>query len=79
LKNKDIQEAISELMEQEGLGRHYRVKKLKSHVENRDPGVSLRALDMSFKLGDDYPGEKTRNININANISPVDLSTWINK
>ena len=79
MKNKDIQEAISELMEQEGLGRHYRVKKLKSHVENRDPGVSLRALDMSFKLGDDYPGEKTRNININANISPVDLSTWINK
>lgn len=80
MKNSGIQEAISELMEKEGLGRHYRVKKLKTHVEHLDPSISLRALDMSFKLADDYPGEKTRNININADfISPIDLSKWMNK
>lgn len=81
MKNTKIQEAISELMERKGLGREYRVEKLKTHVESVDPSVSIRALDMSFKLGDDYPGEKTRNfnLNLNADASPVDLSRWVNK
>jgi hypothetical protein len=67
-------------MEQEGMGRHYRVKKLKSHVDNADPSISLRALDMSFKLADDYPAN--RNMNLNANVEAtktfIDLSMYSN-
>lgn len=53
----EIREAIDTLMENEGLTRAYRVKKLKQHVDNADPGVSLKALDMSFKLADEYPSK----------------------
>lgn len=79
MKNGEIQKAIAELMEEIGMGRHYRVRKLKSHVENLDPSISLRALDMGFRLADDYPAIKSRNLNINANIMdlhPVDLSRY---
>jgi len=76
MKNGDIMEAITELMEMEGLGKRYRVKKLKSHVENADPVVSLRALDMSFKLADDFPAKKNVNINANLDFLPFDLERY---
>ena len=34
----------------EGLTRRYRVHRLKDHVDNVDPNVSLKALDQSWKL-----------------------------
>jgi hypothetical protein len=42
MKRSDIQTAVSEIMQQEGLTRKYRVQKLKTHVDNRDPNVSLK-------------------------------------
>ncbi|MBW2634626.1 MAG: hypothetical protein JRE14_10990 [Deltaproteobacteria bacterium] len=50
----DIQTAVAEIMQTEGLTRTARVKKLKEHVYNRDPNVSLKALDQSWKLDDAY-------------------------
>jgi len=69
----EIRQAIEELMETSGLSRSYRVQKLKEHVDNRDPGVSLRALDMSFRLDASYP--PTRNVSLSAStpIAPIDI------
>jgi hypothetical protein len=47
-----------------GLTKGYRVRKLKSHVDNRDPNVSLKGLDMSFKLDGSYAPEKHLNVNL---------------
>ena len=60
----DIQVAVADLMQQQGLTRTYRVQKLKKHVDNRDPNVSLKALDQSWKLEGAYT-EKHVNLNIN--------------
>lgn len=61
----EIREAIDSLMENEGLTRAYRVKKLKQHVDHNDPGVSLKALDMSFKLDGSFI-ERRMNLNVNT-------------
>jgi len=50
----DIKLAVSEIMEQEGLTKRHRVRKLKQHVEAKDPGISLKALDQSWKLDGAY-------------------------
>lgn len=50
----DIQTAVAELMQEEGLTRRYRVRKLKNHVDHQDPNVSLKALDQSWKLDGAY-------------------------
>jgi len=60
----DIQVAVAELMQHLGLTRTYRVQKLKQHVDNRDPNVSLKALDQSWKLEGAYT-ETHVNLNIN--------------
>jgi hypothetical protein len=65
----EIQMAISELMEYHGLTRSYRIRRLKDHVDNRDPDVSLRALDQSWKLDGSYAPEKHLNLNLNLDIS----------
>lgn len=49
---------IRDLMDYHGLPRSYRVVKLKSHVDNIDPFVSLKALDQSWKLDGSYAPEK---------------------
>ncbi len=73
MKKEDINEAIQDLMNDVGLTKRYRIKKLKGHVDNVDPGTSLKALDMPFKLADDYPAKKNININKNLTFSQVDL------
>jgi predicted transcriptional regulator len=50
----DIQMAVGDLMQQQGLTRTYRVRKLRQHVDNHDPNVSLKALDQSWKLEGAY-------------------------
>ncbi|MFZ5988086.1 MAG: terminase small subunit [Bacillota bacterium] len=66
----EIKMAINELMEHHCLTRSYRIHKLKQHIDNRDPNVSLKALDLSWKLDGSYAPEKhlNANIGINANI-----------
>jgi hypothetical protein len=41
-------------MEYHGMGRSYRVQKLKTHVDHRDPNISLKALDQSWKIDGSY-------------------------
>jgi len=50
MKKPDIQVAVAELMQEEGLTRRHRVAKLKEHVDAPDPNVSLKALDQTWKL-----------------------------
>jgi len=50
----DIQTAVAEIMQDEGLTRRYRVTKLKNHIDNTDPGISLKGLDQSWKLEGAY-------------------------
>lgn len=78
-KDADIQMAISTLMESEGLTRQHLVKRLKDHVDGDDPAVSLRAVDTGFKLFDSYPATRNVNLNGNVDLSPVDLSKWLNR
>ena len=54
----DIQTAVAELLQEEGLTRRYRVRKLKGHVDHVDPNVSLKALDQSWKLDGAYKEEQ---------------------
>ena len=75
-KDPEIQEAITAVLESEGLSRRYLVRKLKTHVEGIDPNVSLRAVDMGLKLQDAYPATKNLNINAALNIAPVDLEKY---
>jgi hypothetical protein len=72
----EIRQAIDDLMEMKGIGRGFRVEKLGQHMKHKDPSVSLKALDMGFKLANDYPAQKNINLNVNADISPVDLSKY---
>ncbi len=57
LAEPDIKMAIQDLMDHHGLTRSYRVQRLKNHVDHRDPIVSLKALDMTFKLDGGYKPE----------------------
>jgi hypothetical protein len=54
MQKDDIKIAISELMQIYGLTHGYRINKLKSHIDHVDPVVSLKGLDMSFKLDGSY-------------------------
>lgn len=72
-----VQLALEEEMNRAGLTRTYRCAKLAEHVDAADPGVSLKALDMSFRLADEYPAAKTKNVNLNVDTMPVDLSAYM--
>lgn len=79
MKNPKINDSISELMEYNGLTRNYRIKKLRQHVDNRDPNVSMKAIAEANKMDGSYA--PNRNMNLNANIQvphPVDLSQFEN-
>ena len=58
MQKPDIQTAVAELMQEEGLTRRYRVQRLKSHIDHPDPNVSLKGLDQSWKLDGAYAAEK---------------------
>jgi hypothetical protein len=48
-----------------GMTRSYRIGKLKNHVDHIDPIVSLKALDMTFKLDGSY-GDQNQGIHLNS-------------
>lgn len=75
MDSPEIQAGIAELMDRHGLTRDYRVGKLKEHCDNPDPGTSLKALDMSFKLADDFPAARSVSVSVLA-VCPVDLSRY---
>jgi hypothetical protein len=66
------------VLETEGLTRRYLIRKLKCHVDSQDPQASIRAVDMGLKLHDAYPASKTKNLNVNVDVTPADVSRWFN-
>ena len=58
--------AVAEWMDYHGLDKSYRVLKLRKHVDNRDPNVSLKALDQSWRLNNSYSETVHVPINIEA-------------
>jgi len=72
-KTPDIATAITELLEYHGAGRSRRVQKLAEHIENQDPTISLRALDLSFKVDG---SAKERQEQQAPTIALVDLSQF---
>jgi hypothetical protein len=58
MDKEEIRLAIDELMEQAGIGRRYRVQRLKTCVDHPDPHVTLKALDQTWKLDGSYAPEK---------------------
>ena len=54
MKKDEIQKAVSELMYESGLSKRNRVQILKRHVYAKDPNVSLKALDQTWKLDGAY-------------------------
>jgi phage terminase small subunit len=54
MKKPSVTMAIKDLMDFHGLDKSYRIAKIKEHVDNLDPNVSLKSLDMSFKLDGSY-------------------------
>lgn len=58
-----VQKAIQELLA-ENIPNLHRVLRLRSHVDHSDPNVSLKALDMTFKLDGSYAPEKRLNVNV---------------
>jgi Mn-dependent DtxR family transcriptional regulator len=75
----EVQQSITEIMDQIGLTRHHRIARLKTHVDNKhDPHVSLKGLDMAFRLGNDYPAQKNINLNIEGH-KILNLDNYIPK
>jgi phage terminase small subunit len=64
MDNPSVKMAIDELMDHHGLTKSYRVLKLKQHVDNRDPNISLKALDQTFRLDGSYKPEEDKQGNI---------------
>jgi len=50
----DIKLAVAEIMQAHGLSKTHRVKRLKDHVDNQDPSISLKGLDQSWRLDGSY-------------------------
>ena len=78
-KNETIRDAITAVMETEGLTRGVLVKRLKDHVEGKDASVSLKAVKTGLELHDCFPASKSVKMNINVDCSPVDLSKYRNR
>lgn len=58
MKKPEVQMSINELMETYGLTRSYRINRLRNHIDHKDPLISLRGLDMSFRLDGSYAPDK---------------------
>jgi len=61
----DLAVGVQTLLHQEGLGRRYRVQKLKKVVDSQDLGLSLRGLDTSFKLTGEFAPEEVHVVQYN--------------
>ena len=61
--DSDIQTAVSEILQRNGLTKQYRVNRLRELVDSLDSNVALRAIDMTFKLDGSYSPEN-HNVNV---------------
>lgn len=60
MKDPGVKLAIDDLMELKGIGRDYRIDKLKQHIDHHDPVISLKSLDMAMKAADDSGERRNR-------------------
>ena len=67
LANEKIIDCVNRLMAVHGLTRSRRIFRLRQHLENKDPLVSLKSIDIANRMDDSYPANK--NVNINTNIA----------
>lgn len=75
MRKPEIKSAIEELMDSHGLTKSYRIGRLKNHVDNRDPNVSLKALDQSWKLDGSYaPVKIDSSMDVRALVMGVQVS-----
>lgn len=75
-RDPEISEAITAILNSEGLDKRSLCKRLHDHVSSTDAQASLRGVDMSLKLHGAFPAVTTKNLNVNIDISPVDLSRY---
>ena len=61
MDKENVKLAIDELMDVHGLTRSYRVSRLRDHVDNRDPNISLKALDQTWRLDGSYKADEEDN------------------
>jgi len=54
----EIQMSIAELMDNCGIDKPYRIKRLKQIIDSKDLNIAHKGLDMSFKLDGSYAPEK---------------------
>lgn len=64
LTKPNIVLSINKELEAQGITRQERIKILKDLLYGKDKRVILQALDMSFKLSDDYPAQKNKIIGL---------------
>ena len=76
MKDEDIKEAITTILESEGVTRRHLVKTLKKHLDGVDPNVSVKALDMGLKLHDAYPAKKSLNLNAEVEFIAINLEQY---
>jgi hypothetical protein len=67
MKEPEINEGIKAVMDYWGLTRSYRVQRLKGHVDHRDPNISLKALDQSWRLD----GYVEKHLNVGIDIQAI--------
>lgn len=65
----EIQMSITELMDHVGIGKGYRIRRLRQIIFSSDLNISLKGLDMSFKLDGSYAPEKHLGIIIYEDVS----------
>lgn len=65
MQKDNIKIAVNELLQIFGLTKGYRINKIKQLVDHPDPNVSLKSLDMSWKLDGSYAPEKHQTMNFN--------------
>jgi hypothetical protein len=78
MEKPEIRTAIDDLMEMKGTGREFRVDKLGQHMNNPDPVISLKALDMGFKLSGDEQ-EAKRYPTTGRSYIEIDISEYEDK
>lgn len=77
MHDDNVSQAITEILAIEGVTPRSLAKTLRRHLDSdADPAVSLRAADMGFRLFGSYPATVTKNLNLHAELSPVDLSKY---
>jgi hypothetical protein len=69
MKDERITTAINVIMESEGLTRSHLIKRLKHHIDGGCASTSMRGIEVGLKLFGELITSK--NLNINADVSPV--------